>query len=37
MHNDSAQKAVSKGEGVFDAWVEVEMSKPGYTTAFYVP
>ena len=37
MHNDSAQKAVSKGDAVFDAWVDVQMSKPGYTTATYAP
>jgi len=37
MHNDSAQKAVSKGEAVFDAWVDVQMTKPGYTTATYAP
>ncbi|KAL0030951.1 hypothetical protein WJX79_003559 [Trebouxia sp. C0005] len=37
MHNDSAQKAVSKGDAVFDAWVDVQMSKPGYTTAAYAP
>lgn len=37
MHNDSAQKAVSKGGEVFDAWIEVQMSTPGYTTAAYVP